>query len=489
MWLYRFFKVALLFTTVAAWLVLSPTQIGGQKSYIFVNGNSMMPLFARGDLVITQEQPRYAEGDAVAYQHPELGVVFHRIVEKEGQRFTLQGDNNDWLDGYRPLQDEIIGRLWFYIPNAGKWARWIRQPLVMAIVSVLIGLSFVYSPQESKIMQTTKTTQSEQLQSLLLITLIVCAGAWFVWQQPLTKAVSAEQTYTQTTNFSYWSAASDRLYESGFAETGEPIFWQSSEVLTVQLDYSVADVTFSQGEYTLTAELRHADGWKRTLPLITTSTIEAVPQQMMAQIQLAKLQQWIAAFTEETGVKPRTFELVIVPTVSMIGEIVGQDVQGGQSAEFHFEVTDKYLRFDSPSPTASQTASVSYFTPQPNTLTLFIWQLPFTLLRRITQVALLLVGGIWVWQIGRFAYRFRLSPMQRIQHDYGYLLLQVDSQQRPTDGNWLTSFHDLVRVAERAGAWILYAAEQDYVHYWVQVDGATYLIEQQPVPIPIEEAT
>jgi signal peptidase I len=71
---------------------------------VIVNGISMEPGFHKGDLVIILAADSYHVGDIVAYRHPDIGPIIHRIVEQKDDRFVLRGDNNSWLDSYLPVQ-------------------------------------------------------------------------------------------------------------------------------------------------------------------------------------------------------------------------------------------------------------------------------------------------------------------------------------------------------------------------------------------------
>ena len=127
-----------------AWMALAPTQLGGQVSYVIVDGNSMETDFHLGDLILVRKSQTYQVGDAVTYQNAELGrYVFHRIVNLNFDRFVLQGDNNSWLDSYQPASEEIIGKLWIHIPKAGKAIEWLRVPLHLAIAIGLLGGSLM----------------------------------------------------------------------------------------------------------------------------------------------------------------------------------------------------------------------------------------------------------------------------------------------------------------------------------------------------------
>ena len=127
-------------TMVAIWLAFAPTRVGGAASYIIVIGNSMEPTFHIGDLIIVHEEPAYQIGDAVTYRNQELGsFVFHRIVSQKLGRYSLQGDNNSWIDTYEPSQAEIIGKLWLHIPKGGGVIQKMRNPVAMAVIAGALG--------------------------------------------------------------------------------------------------------------------------------------------------------------------------------------------------------------------------------------------------------------------------------------------------------------------------------------------------------------
>ena len=57
------FAAALALVLLAtAWIVLAPTRLGGQTSYVLVVGNSMEPRLHRGDLAVIREAPDYDAG-------------------------------------------------------------------------------------------------------------------------------------------------------------------------------------------------------------------------------------------------------------------------------------------------------------------------------------------------------------------------------------------------------------------------------------------
>ena len=136
----------LLLICVLLWVGLGPTQLGGAVSYVVINGNSMEPDFHMGDLVITRRSVESNLDQRVVYIHPQIGYVFHRIVDENASGFILKGDNNDWLDTYQPGTSDILGEYWFDIPGAGNIIVSLRQPsfFVLFVLLILLILASIF---------------------------------------------------------------------------------------------------------------------------------------------------------------------------------------------------------------------------------------------------------------------------------------------------------------------------------------------------------
>ena len=114
-----------------------PLAFGGCTTYVSTHGTSMEPRFHTGDMAILRSAVRYEVGDVVAYRSASLNtVVMHRIVAMDGDRFVIQGDNNDWLDEDRPTEDEVLGTLFLRIPHGGQALTALRSPAVLAAASL-----------------------------------------------------------------------------------------------------------------------------------------------------------------------------------------------------------------------------------------------------------------------------------------------------------------------------------------------------------------
>ena len=79
-----------------AWLGEVSKMLSEGKSYaIYVKGYSMRPFIEHTrDRVFLEKRDTYEVGDAVLAQIAPGHYVLHRIIEKQGDNLTLQGDGN-----------------------------------------------------------------------------------------------------------------------------------------------------------------------------------------------------------------------------------------------------------------------------------------------------------------------------------------------------------------------------------------------------------
>ncbi len=102
---------------------------------VMVDGVSMEPGMHSGDLAIVRKTGDYATGDVIAFRIPRddgqrRPVVIHRIVDGDpGSGFRMRGDNNDWVDPWRPRVEDISGELWLHVPGGGRVVATMANPL------------------------------------------------------------------------------------------------------------------------------------------------------------------------------------------------------------------------------------------------------------------------------------------------------------------------------------------------------------------------
>ncbi len=121
---------------VAFWVGLAPTSIGGDYSYVIVNGSSMEPHLESGDIVLLRREASYGLDEVVAYRDPMIGPVLHRTRSKVDGRFVMRGDNRTTADNYKPLPSDVLGR------EVAVWHRGLAVILTVTSPPALGALAF-----------------------------------------------------------------------------------------------------------------------------------------------------------------------------------------------------------------------------------------------------------------------------------------------------------------------------------------------------------
>lgn len=137
----RVVSVLALVLIVAGLCLAWPTVLGGKTAFVITQGDSMLPGYRSGGLVVTRAQQHYDVGDVVAYRDATLdAVILHRVVGIDDERLVMQGDNNDFLDPTQPAPQEILGAKWTHLPKVGGFLQRLRDPVMFAVIVAGIGL-------------------------------------------------------------------------------------------------------------------------------------------------------------------------------------------------------------------------------------------------------------------------------------------------------------------------------------------------------------
>lgn len=492
------FSAAGLFLAVLAWFYLAPIPFGGRAAYVIVTGNSMEPRFHRGDLVVLQQAAGYAVGDIAVYRHPQVGPIIHRIVDRDGPRFVFKGDNNDWLDSYRPEAAELTGKFWLHLPAAGRVVEQLRAPWALALLAAVtgvVGLTVVAGSRAGKPKrQLTETGQSPMSHSLYasrtdLFSVLIAAGlaslvlAVVAFTRPVLQTTSENIPYQQAGVFRYETDAPPGIYESDRVRTGEPVFRQLITRVDLRFDYefSAEAPAGLSGTYRLLAQLGHDNGWKRTLELQPETKFEGPAFTIHSRLDLAELQALIDSLEQQTGLYNQPYTLQIQPRVTLTGSLAGLPIQEKFSPALVFALDPLQMRVAAERGSGdpffpSQSGLLQQPVTAPNTITLLGFQLNVLAGRRLALAGLVLsLGGCaalgWtVLQAGR------ADEPARIQLKYGPLLVAVhDSSPRPQAGAIeVATIADLAKIAEREGRMILYQDNGHTCHYRVQSGEVSY---------------
>ncbi|MBN2502983.1 MAG: signal peptidase I [Anaerolineales bacterium] len=513
----KFIKLAL--TTVSfilviiAWMIFAPTQFGGDTSYIIVAGTSMLPRFKLGDLVLVKEKDRYGVGDIVAYQHPEIGPVFHRIVEQQGERFILQGDNNDFLDSYEPTQAEIIGLLWVHIPALGKFLVYLRSPFVFSVLVIAVGfISYISFFGDSTKQHSRRPTpkasgvpmnDKESITELFFVLAVIAIGSLILgiaaYTRPTQINTSEMVPYEHTGAFFYTAEAVDDIYDQEAIQPGEPLFRQLTDDFTVAFSYRLVspDITTVEGSYEMVAIIRDTNGWKRTLPLEPETDFEGTNFTVSSSVDLDEVQAVLDTLEARTGYTRGQYTLSIQPVLNVTGKLGTESFKDTFTPTLNFIIDDVVVRVsneepgETPTMKFSQVGMLSRSIVVPNTIKIISFEMTVLTAQIISLVGLLLSAAPMLY----LGIRMRKSGGQNtLPHLNPNLKAVIVSLENPTQltsflqGKTVadvSSFSDLLKVVERTQATIMHHSQGDLHHYYVQSDNLVY---HYAVQAPAEEA-
>ncbi|HKI53750.1 MAG TPA: signal peptidase I [Anaerolineales bacterium] len=503
---------------IISWLAFAPTQAGGLASYIIVIGNSMEPNFHIGDLVIVHEETEYKVGDAVVYDNLELNnFVFHRIIEQELGRFTLQGDNNSWTDTYQPSKDEVLGKFWVYIPKGGNAIQKIRNPFVMAAIAGILGAIlatgfFTNKSKGEKRMNNNwlssfkqkmrewfaKTDGSEPFKSPssrenllegLLFTLGLVTFASLVlgiisFSRPVTRTVKDEISYDQLGIFAYSASAPQGVYDANAVKSGDPIFPNLTCAADVTFQYTLISQQAKNitGTYQMTATISEpSSGWQRTVDLQDEATFSGNAVGTNAQLNLCSMEKLTQSMEANTDFHPGSYVLTISPNIRVNGEVSGRALDSTFAPELTF-IYDRihfYLlnNEDQGNPlSVTETGILSEQRTESNTMLLLGAEMAILTLRMIAVFGLLLSLGGLLYIGVNFQNMSDRDPVRFIRTRYGSMLIDIQhadtiDSSTPID---VSSIDDLGKLAERFNAMILHAEFGHSHAYYVQGEGTTY---------------
>jgi signal peptidase I len=142
------FVGALGLLTLAGALTLQPGLVGIPWNHVIVSGDSMLPTFEDGDLVLTRGHDAYERGAVVAYRVPTEAwrdpLVIHRIVAGDARRgYIFQGDNRTIRDPWLVKPEHVLGEASLRIPKVGLLFTFLREPAGFAALAAIVSLFFV----------------------------------------------------------------------------------------------------------------------------------------------------------------------------------------------------------------------------------------------------------------------------------------------------------------------------------------------------------
>lgn len=505
-----------------AYVYLAPTTIGGGTVYSFTYGTSMLPKLHKGDLVIVREGGTVAVGDAVLYDNRDLNRrVLHRVIRIDGDRYSLKGDNNGFVDTYEPSRGEIVGKLWFKVGGVGNATSWLATPKhaafatgAVALLS-LLGTGFkarrrgkgkrAAQPGARPATHARSSGglvpgQVAQVGAGVLGVIAVACGilAALSYGKSPQRLGDGPALYAQQGTFAYEAAVpAGAVYENGKLTTGQPAYVKVVRSISVTFDYAVEAAAQHTlfGTTSLTAELANGSGWTRSFPLAAKKSFSGDRVRVAGILQLAAMRKLANRLEAVTGQVPDTYTVTIRPQVTLSGQVGGAAVKDAFAPPLQLAL-DRY-KLTLPPAGATPEGELQRGQDGPatkrqvaNTVSLLGAKLQVQSARRLSTVLGLaaLAGALGIGLLFLLGLRKADEPA-RIHARFGHLMVEIVAPRRRFAEHdvMMASFEDLVRVSDRHARTILHAREGDRHVYLVEDDGVAYRYEARSRPdLPAE---
>ena len=541
-WLFAFLSSGFLILAFIAWSLFAPPQLGGDVEYVIINGNSMEPGFRQSDLVLVRKTDHYQVGDAVAYRNADLNrVVFHRIINGNSLHYTLQGDNNTWLDSYQPSQAEIIGKQWLHIPGVGKVVEWVRKPILAAATVGIVGgfiMTMVFFKKKSSKVKTqafpprnstameisaflpgpgglTPTPPQKQIRvknpnkisfnvegSFFLLGFFAIISLIFFFismLKPTTRQVTREFPYTQSVTYEYNAPAPAGVYDSPALATGDPIFTNLTCQVNLLISYQVVGVGLAnlKGFHQAKAILSEpVSGWTRTFPLEPQQGFTGNTFTSPVLLDLCQLQSAAVQMVSQTGTSTQTYNVSIDPNVTMLGALNGEELTTAFNSPltFQLDATRAFLKQGdlgtNPLHPVVENVLPTVAT-ETNTINLMFAKIPVSSVRIFSTILLLLsIAGLF-YLISKVSKASKQDKDMLVRMKYGSSLVDVETSPSLDSGTFVRvrDIDDLARLSEKLSTVILHHNDNGQHIYYVEAFGLIYLCtlednSQLPSPPP-----
>jgi signal peptidase I len=512
-------SATLVVLAVAAWLVLAPTQIGGETSYVTTSGISMAPRFHTGDLAVVRPAQHYKVGQIVAYRSTLLHtVVLHRIVAVKGDRYVFKGDNNGFVDPVRPVRAELIGALSLRVAHGGRILAWLHTPFMAALLTgglaalLLLGAKqqrrrrHRRRPSEARagdpVQRHAAGTRHEGILGIAAQTVFTASAVAAVaflaltalaFGRPATKPVAVKTPYTEKVSFGYHANASaGPVYPDGIVKTGDPIFLKLVHRVRVKAHYRLAAKAPQRVGGTIEVLLRLASptGWNRTIQLAAPRRFRGDYASADVTLDVPAVQSLIRKVEKLTGgASGATYNLSIVPRVHVTGTLASQPLTSDYAPALSLQLDALQLRAAAGSTapggqesglTSSRPGTVATASTTPSELTVRGHHLPVTTARWIALMGFL-VAATAALLAGMRLLGDSSDPTAHVNR-YRHLIVPIagttyDRARPPID---VTSIKALAQLAERSERLILHHQLDGADTYLVDDEGTLYRYQAHP---------
>jgi signal peptidase I len=494
--------------------MLTPVQFGGKTVYLVISGTSMQPTFYEGDLVVLRQTETYKIGDAAAYYEPSSGgIIIHRIIDQVEDRFILLGDNKERPDLYRPALADMLGRYWFHIPKLGQVAGKIggnkHESTIQSLMTILGAILFLpkqisrkkgqrLKPKSKKTyrapMNGANLGKVNKVDLAFFLSALTAASlflSFLAFRTPLYHTVNDDHTYTQQGTFSYLAEAPPGIYNADIVQTGEPIFRQLINKVTINFDYQfISDLPGAlEGSYQMFVEISHANGWHLTFDLTPETHFTGDSFNTNTIIDLSQVQLIIDNLEQQTGLNGQSYRLSFMSNISLEGQVDGLAIQDQFSPRLNFDLDSIQMQLAKPEASNKDSSLSDLLNPSQtgklklnrerqvsNKFSIFGFEIAVSLARQLAvSGSLISVCGLFVLGIVMFRAK-SAGEVAWIAFNYGARLLPVQTYDFAKEEKLIemTTIDNLVHLAQQEGCMIMYLINEEGHHYFVNDGRATY---------------
>lgn len=398
----RVLLLTALITVAATWFTwLRPVTLGGDVSYVVVDGSSMEPTYEDGDLVLVQKESSYEHGDVITFRagghYEDRTRIIHRIVgDAPNGGFVTQGDNRDEVDPWRPTDENIIGRATLHVPMAGDVAGFITRPETFAALggtAVFVGGTrrrrrrrhrqpITAGGQEPVVTgRHVRDTPSGELGTAampsrwvrltrprwafagliasVLLALPVLAMGWSALRAPdstqriehfgtVDYGIGLDYQFTGTKSAVYPSGTVDATRNAaGALIPTDPLYSRLLDrlVLTVAFRATEDGADRLSSTYTLDVTVETPAGWSTNIETVSATSFDRTARETV-EIDLDAVAAQVAAVAELTGVGGDSYSIVVSPRLDVAGGTEDASVQDELTAPVTFSVEGNLIAAD-----------------------------------------------------------------------------------------------------------------------------------------------
>ena len=134
--------------------------------YIVVS-ESMSPKINVNDIILVKKgytNEQYKEGNIITYIRADGELITHRIdsITKVGllRAYITKGDNNEEVDDFPVMYDQIIGKVVYVMPKLGILVGLLKNKIFFGMCIIFLILIVIYDRyNKNKILQRKKTRE------------------------------------------------------------------------------------------------------------------------------------------------------------------------------------------------------------------------------------------------------------------------------------------------------------------------------------------